>query len=84
MFWRGCMGAKKSILDHVLVPKCRVLTEKEVTEILKCYGIKKSQLPRILETDPIVVELGAKKGDVIEFIRNSPVAGESVYYRVVV
>ncbi len=67
-----------------MVPKCRILSEKEVEELLKKYHLTKEQLPRILESDPVVKELGAKKGDVIEFIRNSPISGKSLYYRVVV
>ncbi len=78
------MAAKRSILDHVLVPKARILSEKEVEELLKRHGVTKEQLPKILRTDPVVVELGAKPGDVIEFIRKSPIAGESKYYRVVI
>jgi len=67
-----------------LVPKCRILGEKEVEELLKRYGVTKDALPKILSDDPVVKELGAKKGDVIEFVRNSPIAGTSLYYRVVV
>lgn len=67
-----------------MVPKCRVLTEQEVEELLKKYGIPKDALPKILADDPVVKELGAKKGDVIEFIRNSPISGKAIYYRVVV
>jgi len=67
-----------------LVPKCRILSEDEVEELLKKYHLTKEQLPRILESDPVVKELGAKKGDVIEFVRNSPIAGKALYYRVVV
>ena len=78
------MAAKRSILDHVLVPKCRILSEEEVKELLKRYGVSKDALPKILSDDPVVRELGAKKGDVIEFIRNSPISGKSIYYRVVV
>ncbi len=78
------MAGKRSILDHVLVPKARVLSKKEVEEILKKYGVTIEQLPKILSEDPLAKELGAKKGDVIEIIRNSPIAGESIYYRVVV
>ena len=77
-------STKRSILDHVFVPKARILSKEEVEELLKKYRVTKEMLPKILETDPVVVELGAKKGDVIEFIRNSPIAGKSVYYRVVV
>ncbi|NPA86957.1 MAG: DNA-directed RNA polymerase subunit H [Candidatus Diapherotrites archaeon] len=75
---------KRSILDHVFVPKARILSKEEVEEVLRKYRVSKENLPKILETDPVVVELGAKKGDVIEFIRNSPVAGKSIYYRVVI
>jgi len=78
------MAAKRSILDHVLVPKARILSKQEVEEILKKYGVKKENLPKILSDDPMTKALGAKKGDVIEIIRNSPIAGQSVYYRVVV
>ncbi len=67
-----------------MVPKCRILSEDEVEELLKKYHLTKEQLPRILESDPVVKELGAKKGDVIEFVRNSPIAGKALYYRVVV
>ena len=76
--------SKRSVLDHVFVPKARILSEEEVKELLKKYKVTKEMLPKILETDPVAVELGAKKGDVIEFKRNSPIAGESIYYRVVI
>lgn len=75
---------KRSILDHVFVPKARILSKEEVEELLKKYKVTKEMLPKILETDPVAVELGAKKGDVIEFVRNSPIAGKSIYYRVVI
>lgn len=71
-------------MDHVLVPKCRILKDNEVEELLKKYGVSKKALPKILADDPVVKELGAKKGDVIEFIRNSPISGKALYYRVVV
>ena len=75
---------KRSILDHVLVPKARVLSEEEVNELLERYKVSKGMLPKILETDPLVQAIGAKKGDVLELRRKSPIAGETVYYRVVV
>ncbi|MDN5366781.1 MAG: DNA-directed polymerase subunit [Candidatus Diapherotrites archaeon] len=67
-----------------MVPKCRILKEDEVEELLKKYGVSKDSLPKILADDPVVKELGAKKGDVIEFVRNSPISGKALYYRVVV
>jgi len=76
---------KKIILEHYLQPKSiRILSEREVEELLNKYNISKLQLPKILNTDPIVKIIGAKEGDVIEFVRESPTAGLYKYYRVVV
>jgi DNA-directed RNA polymerase subunit H len=78
------MGKKLNIFEHELVPKHRIMSEKEVEELLKKYGVTKKELPKILDSDPAVKALGAKVGDVIEIQRESPVAGVIKYYRVVV
>ncbi|RLG59325.1 MAG: DNA-directed RNA polymerase subunit H [Candidatus Hydrothermarchaeota archaeon] len=72
------------ISKHVLVPKHEVLTEEEAEKVLKKYNITKSQLPKILISDPMVKKIGAKVGDIIKITRESPTAGESIFYRVVV
>jgi DNA-directed RNA polymerase subunit H (RpoH/RPB5) len=72
------------ITKHELVPKHEILNENEKKELLQKYGITLRQLPRILITDAMVKILNAKIGDVIKITRNSPTAGETVYYRVVV
>jgi DNA-directed RNA polymerase subunit H len=38
---------------------------------LKRFRIHISQLPRILETDPAVRAIGAKRGDIVHIIRKS-------------
>ncbi|MYB30536.1 MAG: DNA-directed RNA polymerase subunit H, partial [Cenarchaeum sp. SB0663_bin_5] len=35
-------------------------------------------------TDPAIVGLGVRPGDMIRILRKSPTAGESIYYRYVV
>ena len=60
------------------------MSEKEVEELLKKYGITKDKLPKILASDPVIKAIGAKVGDVIEITRKSPIAGQTKYYRVVV
>ncbi|OYT42154.1 MAG: DNA-directed RNA polymerase subunit H [Candidatus Aenigmarchaeota archaeon ex4484_224] len=67
-----------------LVPKHRVLSEKEKEELLKKYRVTLKQLPRILSSDPMVKLLNAKIGDIIEIERKSPLGGKVKYYRVVV
>ncbi len=71
------------ITKHFLVPKHRILSQKEKEELLKKYGVKESQLPKILASDPMVKAIGAKPGDIIEIERNL-FGKKSIYYRVVV
>jgi len=72
------------VLSHQLVPKHIVLTEKESEKILKDFKISKDQIPKILITDPCVKRIGGKVGDIIKIIRESPTAGISEFYRIVV
>ena len=72
------------ILSHKLVPKHEILPETEVKQLLSDLNIKLEQLPKILPIDPIVQLINAKTGDVLRITRNSPTAGKSVYYRIVV
>jgi len=72
------------VFTHELVPEHRILSEEEREALLKKYRIKISQLPQIRVSDPAVVALGAKPGDVLEIKRKSPTAGYYYYYRLVV
>mgnify|MGYP003351288367 CR=1 FL=1 len=40
--------------------------------MLKKYNILQNKLPMILMSDPAIQTLGAKEGDIIKIIRNSP------------
>ncbi|MBI2173092.1 MAG: DNA-directed RNA polymerase subunit H [Candidatus Aenigmarchaeota archaeon] len=73
-----------NIFESVLVPKHATLSADEKAELLKRLNITPKQLPRIKEDDPAVEAIGAKKGDILKITRNSMVAGEYIYYRVVV
>mgnify|MGYP000244581382 CR=1 FL=1 len=74
---------KIDILKHKLVPHHEILKEEEVEKLLKTYGVKKEQLPKMLIDDPVAKAINAKEGDVIKIIRKSPTAGVSIAYRVV-
>ena len=69
------------ITDHFLVPEHLILPKEMVDRLLEKLGITLDNLPRVSKTDPIVKEIGAKKGDVIKIVRGSRTAGKAIYYR---
>ncbi|MXX20487.1 MAG: DNA-directed RNA polymerase subunit H, partial [Cenarchaeum sp. SB0667_bin_13] len=52
--------------------------------VLDKYNCTPTELPLIYVTDPAIVGLGVRPGDMIRILRKSPTAGESIYYRYVV
>jgi len=72
------------IMGHRLVPLHEVISEKEREEIFKKYNIRQDQLPRILDTDPVAMSIGAKPGHVVKITRKSQTAKKAVAYRLVV
>jgi DNA-directed RNA polymerase subunit H len=72
------------ILKHELVPKHILLTREEAEEVCRKYKAHPYQLPHIKASDPIVIAIGARPGDVIKIIRKSPTAGIEIAYRYVV
>lgn len=70
-------------IDHVLVPKFRIMKPEEVEELLKKYKITKKQLPKILKSDAMLKGSNAKVGDVIEIERVEENGVKYFYYRVV-
>lgn len=72
------------LFGHQLVPKHTIASKDEVDLVTGHYGIDKSQFPRIRRNDPAARVLGAKVGQVIRIERQSPTAGKTFYYRIVV
>jgi DNA-directed RNA polymerase subunit H len=66
---------------HVIVPEHDVVPEDEVEEVETKYGISRHQLPKIKAGDPAAKAIGARPGDVIRVIRESPTAGRHEVYR---
>ena len=67
---------------HILQSKHSKLNEKDSEKLLKDFNISKSQLPKILSTDPALSE-ECIVGDIIKIERKD---GDKInlYYRVVV
>ena len=70
--------------DHIDVPKHEVMTRTEAEGVLEKYHCKATDLPLIFVTDPAIIAIGVKPGDMIKITRKSATAGESFYYRYVV
>ncbi len=70
--------------DHVYVPKHEIINKKESEDVLKQFNCKPTELPLIFVSDPAIMGLGVKPGDMIKITRKSATAGESIYYRYVV
>lgn len=67
---------------HILQPKHSKINKKDEDELLKKFNISKSQLPKILLTDPALPE-GCKVGDIIEIARKDEDKSH-LYFRVVI
>lgn len=81
------MVAKKNpilVPDHIYVPKHEILTKEEAQGVLEEYNCQLTELPLILVSDPAIIGLDVKPGDLIKITRKSSTAGKSIYYRYVV
>ena len=73
-----------NLFDNVLVPKHEILSPEEREEILTQFRVQPYQLPKIRALDPAVKAIGAKPGDIVKIIRDSPTAGKYIAYRYVI
>ncbi len=73
-----------NVMENFLVPRHSIMSEEEVQELLERYGIVREKLPQILMMDPCARAVNAQPGQVLKIERESPTAGTSYYYRLVV
>lgn len=71
-------------MEHEFVPKHEAMAPEDAENILKTYKVCCDELPKIKIDDPAIKSLEANVGDIIRITRDSPTAGKSVYYRVVI
>lgn len=72
------------VAQHFSVPKHEIVPEDKVKEVLDKFGSSSlDRFPQVLSDDQAIVEIGAKKGDLIKITRKSQTAGTSIYFRVV-
>ena len=72
-----------NILEHVLVPPHRILSNSEKIAIKTKYNIMDDvQFPDISRFDPVAQAIGIRPGQVCEINRPSKTAISSAYYRI--
>lgn len=71
-----------NVSKHHLVPKHRLLDDKERTEVSKKFEL--SKLPRIESQDAMAKYLGARPGDVVEVLGMCETSGENKRWRICV
>jgi len=71
-----------NILNHTLVPKHRVLDEKETAEFKQKYNITDDlQIPDISRFSPVSQVIGIRPGQICEITRHSKTAINTLFYR---
>lgn len=74
-----------NILEHSLVPKCRVLTTDEVDKLKRQYNLQSTkQLPEVSRFDPQSLAICLRPGEVCKYDRKSVTAISTEYYRICV
>jgi DNA-directed RNA polymerase subunit H len=76
--------ASFDLFEHEMVPPHIIAEDSEIQMVLDHYGINKTHLPRIQVKDPAARVLGARPGQVVRVERESPTAGSTYYYRLVI
>jgi DNA-directed RNA polymerase subunit H len=72
-----------NLLNHILVPPHRVLSEPEKIAIKTKYNIITDNLfPELSRFDPVAQAIGIRPGEVCEIIRPSKTAISAPYYRI--
>lgn len=72
-----------NLLNHILVPPHRVLSESEKIAVKTKYNIITDNLfPELSRFDPVAQAIGIRPGEVCEIIRPSKTAISARYYRI--
>lgn len=74
-----------NILNHVLVPEHKVMSDSDVNDVMIRYNITdKVQFPDISRFDPVARAIGLRPGQVCNIIRPSKTSIKTNYYRICV
>ncbi len=80
---------KINVMKHSFVPEHKLVPKEKEEELLGRIKAPKDKLPKILKTDPVLLQMEGihgkiEEGRIIEIIRKSDTAGQAHAYRMVV
>jgi len=71
-----------NILEHIMVPKHKKLTDEEIVAFKKEFNITNNdQIPTISRFDPVALAIGLKPNNICQITRPSRISITSKYYR---
>lgn len=73
-----------NVVRHETVPHHEALSEAEAEAFLAAHKLSISQLPRMLESDPLVQYLGLQRGSIVHITREGKQSGPYSMYRHVI
>lgn len=73
-----------NLIDYVCSPKYEILSDMEAEQFLTEYDLKKKELKKIFESDPVCKYYNLKKGQIMRIIRTSQQTGIAIDYRIVI
>ena len=73
-----------NVNKHHFIPKHRILSSQEVTDLLNKYNCTVKNLPTIKRDDPQAKYIGLRLKQICEIIRENITSGITVHYRVCV
>lgn len=73
-----------NVTEHIFVPKHIKLSEEESKKFLDKHNLTPAQIPRIQKDDPAIKDFGAKHGDIIKIVRDSPTMIDTEFFRIVI
>lgn len=72
-----------NILEHVMVPAHKKLTDTEIVDFKKEFNItNNSQIPEISRFDPVALAIGMRPDNICKIVRPSRIAITGDYYRI--
>ena len=70
--------------EYSLAPKYTILSDEEVKKQLETVHLTRYSLPKILETDPQMIWIGAKAGQVVRYEYLSEITIHNIGYSIVI